>query len=165
MSNKLKKNKIDWNIHAVYNPDNPNEPVDIHTHGLEKHKILNICMECPSQDKEMIDFCGNFINNLAQEMIDGEKYNIGRTHIHDNADNWNEIYDVFDLNIEKRDNGDGEEDVYVVDYWFDNILINRNNLFHYIFDHDSKKWRILTKEEYDKMQIDEYKIKIRKNMI
>ena len=122
MSNKFKKReKIDWNIHAVYDPDKLEKPVDIHTHGLEKHNILNICMECPSRDEELIYFCSNFINSLAQSMIDGEKYRTGVTHMCDNVNDSNEIYDVFDLNIEKRDNGDKEEDVYVVDYWFDDI--------------------------------------------
>ena len=107
MSNKLKKKtKIDWNIHGVYDPDNIDKPVDIHTHGLEKHGILNICMECPSRDQEMINYFSNFINNLAQSMINGEKYNVGVTHMCDNSEDWNEVYDVFDLDIDKRDNGE-----------------------------------------------------------
>lgn len=165
MAKKNKKNniKIDWNIHAVYDPDDPNAPVDMHTHGLEKHNIHNICMSCPSRDQEMINFCGNFINNLARNMINGDKYKVGITHLHDNAEDWMEVYDVFDLNIEKRDNGNGEEDVYVVDYWFDDIFLNPNNMLHYVFNHNTKEWNILTKEEYNAMSKDEYERRMKKN--
>lgn len=156
-------NKIDWRIHAVYDPDTIDKPVDIHTHGLEKHNVLNISMKCPSRDQEMINFCGNFINNLAQNIIDGEKYKVGITHMHDNANDYSEIYDVFDLNIEKRDNGDGDEDVYVVDYWFDDIYINPTNLCHYIFDKKTKSWRIFSKKEFDAMPKDEYEEKVKRN--
>ena len=147
----LNKNTIDWTIHAVYNPDNIDEPVDIHTHGLEKHNILNMSMKCPFRDQGMINFCGNFLNSLAQSMINGETYDVGLTHMCDNAKDWNEVYDVFDLNIDSRDNGNGEEDVYIIDYWFNDIYLNMNNLLHYIFDHDMKKWRVFTKEEYNRM--------------
>lgn len=165
MSNKLKnKNKIDWNIHAVYNPDDPSEPVDIHTHGLEKHNVMNICMKCPSRDEDMIHYCGNFINNLALSMINGEKYRTGITHMCDNADNWDEVYDVFDLDVETRDNGNGEENVYVVDYWFDDIYFNTGNMMHYIFDHDKRKWRVFTIEEFNAMPKDVYDRKIKRNL-
>lgn len=144
MSNKLKnRSKIDWTIHAVYDPDDLNVPVDIHTHGLEKHKILNICMECPSRDQEMINFCANFINDIAMNMIDGETYEPFKTHMCDNAKNYNEVYHVFDLDIGKRDNGNGVENVYVADYWFDKIFFNPGNFRHYKFDHDTKKWKVI----------------------
>lgn len=122
-------------------------------------------MECPPHDKELIYFCGNFINKLAQSMIDGEYYKIGITHMCDNIDDLNEVYDVFDLNIEKRDNGNDEEDVYVVDYWFDDIYLNPENLLHYIFDRTTKKWRIFTRSEYDAMPRDEYDRKMKRNRL
>lgn len=166
MSNKLKKKRkkvIDWNIHAVYNPDT--SMVDMHTHGLEKHNMPNICMVCPWIDNEMIKYCGNFMNELAQSMIDGEKYRVGITHMCDNINDPNEIYDVFDLNIEERDNGEGKEKVYVVDYWFDDIYINMNNFLHYIFDKDAKKWRVFTRDEFDNMPKAEYEKKIKRNRV
>jgi len=139
MPNK-KNNTIDWNIHAVYTDKEHPEPIDMHTHGLEKHGIYNICMVCPSQD--LIEFCGGFINHLAQTMIDGEKYDCGRTQLLDNADNYNEVYDVFDIETDKRDNGEGEETVYVIDYWFDKPFFSPYSGCIHTFNREKKKWEI-----------------------
>ena len=148
MSNKLvKNNKIDWIIHAVHGDVRSKKPVDIHTHGLERHGIRNICMECPN-DMKIIKYCGNFVNHLAMSMINGEVFEVGRVHSFDNEYDINDILDVFEVSIERRDNGEGEEEVCVVDYWFDKIYINDYNNSYYVFDKDKMKWKILSKEEY-----------------
>lgn len=135
----MKDIKVDWNIHAVYKDKEHPEPIDIHTHGLEKHGIYNICMMCPTQD--LIQFCGAFVNHIAMQMINGEKYSTKKTHYIDNKDDYNEIYDVFDISTETRDNGEGDEKVYVIDYWFYNLFVNPYNSRIYAFDFDSKRWR------------------------
>ena len=135
---KMKNKKIDWQIHAVYDSNNSNKPIDIHTHGLEKHKIRNICMNCP--DKSLINYCGNFINKIALSMIDGEIYTINKIQYIDNKNDYNEIYDVFDLTTDVRDNGVGEEEVYVIDYWFEREIENIYNHYNYFFDKNKLEW-------------------------
>ena len=111
--NKL--DKIDWNIHAVYESKEKMEPLDIHTHGLEKHGIYNLCMECPSKD--LVKFCGKFINNLAIHM--------------------------FDIDIDTRDNGEGHEKVYVINYWFDKDCFSPYNYNTYRFNASTEQWERL----------------------
>lgn len=133
------KNKIDWNIHAVYQDKGSFKPLDIHTHGLEKHGIYNICMKCPTQD--LVNFCGEFINYLAQTMIDGEKYNVNQAHLIDDVNNNYDVLHVFSLRTDRRDNGNGKEIVYVIDYWFDRPITSPYNLCTYIFDGLDKIWK------------------------
>lgn len=134
-----KNHKIDWNIHAVYQDKDHPEPIDIHTHGLENHGVYNICMECPTKD--LINFCGSFINYLAQTMIDGEKYNINTSHIIDDVKGHYDILHAFYLSTETRDNGNGEEMVYVIDYLFDMPVISPFNYHIYTFDKTNKTWK------------------------
>lgn len=136
-----KTGKIDWNIHAVYQDKNHPEPIDIHTHGLERHGIYNICMKCPAQD--LINFCGEFINYLAQTMIDGEKYSINQPHLIDDVNNNFDVLHAFYLMTGKRDNGDGEEKVYIIDYWFDRPVTSPYNFSTYAFDKLDKTWKKL----------------------
>jgi len=138
-----KKNldKIDWVIHAVYDDKENQTDFEMHTHGLEKHGVRNICMECPSRD--LVEYCATFINNLAQSMIRGEKYQPGKTQLIDNEHNYDEVYDVFDIDIDRRDNGEGEEEVYVIRYWFYSPFINPVNKYLYKFHWGKKEWIIL----------------------
>lgn len=137
--NKL--DKIDWNIHAVYESKEKMEPLDIHTHGLEKHGIYNLCMECPSKD--LVKFCGKFINNLAIHMIDGEEFTPGKAHLIDDPSNHYDIYHVFDIDIDTRDNGEGHEKVYVINYWFDKDCFSPYNYNTYRFNASTKQWERL----------------------
>ena len=136
-----KTGKIDWNIHAVYQDKDHLEPIDIHTHGLEKYGIYNICMKCPTQD--LISFCGEFINYLAQTMIDGEKYNVNQPHLIDDVNNNFDVLHMFYLTTDERDNGNGKEKVYIIDYWFDRPVISPYNFSTYVFDKLNKIWKKL----------------------
>lgn len=131
----MKNNKIDWQIHAVYK--DPEGPFDIHTHGLEKHGLRNICMTCPTKD--LVNYCSCFINNLASSMIDGERYSVNTTHVIDNKYNMLEVYDVFNLLTDFRD----EEPVLVVDYWFNKEYINRETGTVYKFNSKNLAWEII----------------------
>ena len=135
--------KPDWTIHAVFDDTGT---YDLHTHGLEKYGLQNICMECPS--KNLVQYCGGLINQLAFSMIDGEKYSINKTQYLDNADDYNEVRDVFDLEEEERDNGAGLEKVLVIYYWFDDIFINPYNDMPYTFDEKKQKWVCVDPKEY-----------------
>lgn len=138
----MKKHIDDWIVHVVYDSKDSSKPIDIHTHGLEKHGIPNLCMECPTMD--LAKFCGGFINLLAEDMINGEKYNVGEGHIMDNLylDEPYGVLHVFDLYDSILDNGEGLEYVLVVNYWFDRELVNPVDGLRYRFDKDMKEWMV-----------------------
>ena len=138
MSNKnrrliSKNKKQDWIIHAVYDPDNPEKPIDYHTHGLEKYGLKNLCMEV--EGKEYSNACARIINRIAKDMVEGEVFKPDMRHYVD--DGKDKLYDVFDLY--EVTNKEGEE-LLLIEYLFYEMYVLPTNCRVYVFNPVSEKW-------------------------
>ena len=127
------RNKYPWVIHAVYDPDNPDKPIDYHTHGLDKYGLKELCME--HVGKEFGNTCRDIINYVAAAMVDGEKFDVNFRHYVDDEDG--KLIHAFDL--ADVTNKEGEELIYI-DYLFETEYQYPADHHVYVFNEFSGKW-------------------------
>lgn len=122
----------EWTIHAVNDPNDPEEMVDYHTHGMEKYGLKNLQIIQPGL--QYMRACAKAINDIAWSMIQGENYLPGMTHYVD--DGKEELYHVFDL---YNDFNEGEP-VLRMEYLFETIYQLPTNGKTYIFNENVCEW-------------------------
>lgn len=131
----------DWLIYAVYDDPETKEPLIIYSHGLERCGLRNLCMDCPEYG--LARHCTNLLNIIIRQMMKGETYSCDYSHIIDNSDNPEEVWYIFDIEEDRRDNGDGEEDFYVIKCDFDKPFYHPYNQRIYAFNKTDCKWEII----------------------
>ena len=130
------KLETDWIIHAVYDLD----PIDIHSHGMEKYGIKNFNIECTNP--QLIYHCGRLINDVARAMISGEKYNIDETHYVFNGVGTTEMLYAFTMTEDRRDNGNGIEDVYLIKCLNDKEVYYPFVNHSYKYNYETERWEM-----------------------